>query len=160
MPKLGTGKKNLTVQELWEKMKNELSKKDPHDDWPSKGIVMTSPWNLEVHSYHEGCEEHETQLDFVRQDAIRPEDFKESSLPADLLAILKEDGYGEPLYPNVINASVSGATLEEAIEKMRVKLRLLEHGYILMDSYFYTHEILDDDNGAWMRDEEDGEEDW
>ena len=113
-------------------------KKDPHDDWPSKGIVLTSPWNLEVHSYHEGFEEHETQLDFVRQEAIRPEDFEESSLPAELLSILKEDGYEEPLYPNVINASVSGATLEEAIEKMRVKLRLLEHGYILMDTYFYT----------------------
>jgi uncharacterized protein Yka (UPF0111/DUF47 family) len=49
---------------------------------------MSSPWNLEVHSYAEPFEEHETQLEFVLQQAVREEDFDESAIPADLLEII------------------------------------------------------------------------
>lgn len=142
------------IKKLWETMENELRQKDEHGDWPCKSIVMRSPWNLEVHCYCEAFEDHETQLDFVRMDAVRPEDFDESSLPADLLAIVKEDSCGDRFYPNAVYASVSGDTLEEAIEKMRQKLRLLDYGYILMDEAFYNEEILDEDNGAWMLDDD------
>ncbi len=41
---------NACIRKLWQKMENELDKKDPHDDWPCKSVVMTSPWHLEVHS--------------------------------------------------------------------------------------------------------------
>lgn len=150
------------IKELWSAMENDLTQKDPHDDWPCKGIVMSSPWNLEVHSYAEAFEEHDIQLDFVLQDAVRKEDFDESAIPADLLEIIREDGYDET-YPNVVNARVSGDSLEDAIAKMRRKLRLLDYGYILMDWSFYQNEILHEENGAWMLDDEDDDDeddDW
>ena len=146
------------IKELWDAMENDLTQKDPHDDWPSKGILMSSPWNLEVHSYAEPFEEHETQLEFVLQQAVREEDFDESAIPADLLEIIKSEAYDET-YPNVIPAAVSGESLEDAIAKMRQKLRLLDYGYILMDWSFYSNEILDEDNGSWMLDDDDDDED-
>ena len=130
---------NEKIEKLWKRMADELREKDPHDDWPCKGIVMVEPWYLEVHAYPEAFEEHETQLDFVREKAIRPEDFDETSLPPELLAIVKGEE-DEEWYPNHVCAAVSGATLEEAIEKMRLKLRLLDYGYILMDGPFYREE--------------------
>ena len=150
---------NDKIEKLWKQMAKDLEEKDPHDDWPYKGIVMVEPWYLEVHAYPEACEEHETQLEFFRQEAIRPEDFDESSLPPELLAIVKEEGEDDEWYPNHVSAAVSGATLEEAIEKMRLKLRLLDYGYILMDAPFYHEEILGEDNGAWLLDDDDDDGD-
>ena len=149
-----------TIKNLWKEMEHDLEQKDPHDDWPLKAIVMTSPWSLAVHALPDADDEHETQMQFVLQDAVRKEDFDESSLPADLLEIIKKDGY-DATYPNVVEAYVSGATLEEAIAKMRQKLRLLDPGYILMDWHYYSNNILDEENGSWMLDdEEDDEDDW
>lgn len=145
------------IEKLWKEMARELRKKDPHDDWPCKGIVMHSPWTLQVHAYPEAFEDHETVLDFVREKAVRPEEFDGSSLPPELLAIVKEECPGEKYYPNAVFAETSGKTLEEAIGKMRLKLRLLDYGYILMDQPFYEAEILDDENGAWMLEEDDDE---
>ena len=140
-------------------MNEELSKKDPHGDWPCKTIVMTEPWTLSVVSNHEGFEEHESFMAFVRHKAIRKEDFNESSLPSDLRDFVKkykDDEY----YPNIVEAITSGDSLEEAIEDMRKKLRLLDYGYILMDDYFYRNNILDRNNGGWMiDDDEDDDED-
>ena len=149
---------NDKIKKLWKRMADELSEKDPHDDWPYKGIVMVEPWCLEVHAYPEAFEEHETQLDFVREKAIRPEDFDETSLPPELLAIVKGEE-DEEWYPNHVTAMVSGATLEEAIEKMRLKLRLLDYGYILMDGPFYREEFLDENNGGWLLDDDDDDDD-
>ena len=146
------------IKELWSAMENDLIQKDPHDDWPCKGIVMSEPWTLQVHSYAEPFEEHDTQLDFVLQEAVRKEDFDESSIPADLLEIIRNEAY-EETYPNVVNAVVSGDSLEDAIAKMRQKLRLLDYGYILMDWSFYKNEILDEENGSWMLDDDD-DDDW
>ena len=150
------------IKKLWKKMEDELAKLDPHDDWPEKSIVMRSPWHLEIHSYHEAWDEHESVLDFVRREAIRKVDFDESSLPPELLKYAKEEILydDDKTYPNIISATASGDTLEEAIEEMRKKLHLLEHGYILMDTYFYREELLDEDNGSWMLedDEEDDDE--
>ena len=142
------------IKKRWKAMEMDLRQKDNNSDWPCKGIVMVSPWDLQIHSYAEAFEEHETTLNFVLQTAVRKEDFDESAIPADLLEIIKKDSY---FYPNVV---VYGSnTLEEAIEKMRQKLRLLEYGYILMDDSFYRNEILDEDNGSWMLDE-DEDDDW
>ncbi len=149
------------IKKLWKKMEDELAKLDPHDDWPEKSIVMRSPWHLEIHSYHEAWDEHETVLDFVRREAIRKEDFDESSLPPELLKYAKEEILydDDKTYPNIISATASGDTLEEAIEEMRKKLHLLEHGYILMDTYFYREELLDEDNGSWMLEDDDEDDD-
>ena len=151
------------IKKLWKAMEMDLRQKDNHSDWQCKGIVMVSPWDLQIHSYAEAFEEHETTLDFVLQTAVRKEDFDESAIPADLLEIIKKDSY---FYPNVVEAGVYGSnTLEEAIEKMRQKLRLLEYGYILMDDSFYRNEILDDDDydddddDDWLFDDEDDEDD-
>ena len=138
------------IEKLWKAMKMDLSQKDNHSDWPCKGIVMVSPWKLQILCYTNACEEHETGLAFVLQNAVRKEDFDESAIPTDLLEIIKKDSHEEPYYPNIVEACVSGNSLEEAIEKMRQKLRLLEYGYILMDEYCYFNEILDKDNGSWM----------
>ena len=129
------------IKKLWKKMEDELAKLDPHDDWPEKSIVMRSPWHLEIHSYHEAWDEHETVLDFVRREAIRKEDFDESSLPPELLKYAKAEILydDDKTYPNIISATASGDTLEEAIEEMRKKLHLLEDGYILMDTYSPRH---------------------
>ena len=148
-----------TIKKLWKEMDEDLKQKDPHRDWPLKTIVMTSPWSLAVHALPDADDEHETQMQFVLQDAVRKEDFDESSLPADLLEIIKKDGY-DATYPNVVAAEVSGATLEEAIAKMHQKLRLLDHGYILMDWHYYSNNILDEENGSWMLDDEEDEDDW
>lgn len=153
---------NEKIKKLWERMEKELEEKDEFDrDWPPKGIVMCSPWTLQVHAYlypEDGTEEHETVLHFVRREAIRPEDFDEASLPPELLAIVKEESCDESSYPNAVFAETSGDTLEEAIEKMRLKLRLLDYGYILMDEYYYKENILDENNGAWLL-EDDGDGD-
>ena len=125
------------IEKLWEAMVNDLDQKDPHGDWPAKKIVMTQPFQLRVVSLHEGFEKHESFCNFVRQEAIRKEDFDESSLPPDLLEYVKEyDSEYDNNYPNIIEAIAYGDTLEEAIEDMRKKLCLLDYGYILMDDYF------------------------
>ena len=150
-----------TIKNLWEEMENDLNEKDSWDDLPYKDIVMVKPWTLAVRANLEPESDHETQLDFVREEAVRKEDFDESSLPADLLEIIKKEG-PKSLYPNMVESFVSGDTLEEAIAKMRQKLRVLDYGYILMDWNYYSEHILDDDNGSWMLDddEEEEEEDW
>ena len=145
------------IRKLWERMEKDLEEKDPDDDWPPKGIVMCSPWTLQVHAYlypEDGTEEHETLLHFVRREAVRPEDFDEASLPPELLEIVKAESCDESSYPNAVFAETSGDTLEEAIAKMRLKLRLLDYGYILMDEYYYKENILDEDNGGWMLDDD------
>lgn len=147
------------IETLWKKMNKELSKMDPHGDWPCKTIVMTEPWTLRVVSNHEGFEEHESFMAFVRQNAIRKEDFDESSLPPDLRDFVKKYEDDDEYYPNIVEAIASGDTLEEAIEDMCKKLRLLDYGYILMDDYFYRNNILDRNNGGWMIDD-DGDDDF
>ena len=150
------------IKKLWEKMERELAKLDPNGDWPSKQIVMTSPWELRIVSLHEGIEEHESFLSFVRKEAIRKEDFDESTLPPDLREYVKKydrDYYDLEIYPNIIDAVAEGDTLEEAIADMCKKLRLLKYGYILMDDYFYRNEMLDEDNGGWMLDNDDDDDD-
>lgn len=162
---------NSQIKTLWEEMVAELKQKDPHGDWPSKKIVMRlaepfyfpgddddppkkiekpEPWILEIHSYSFYEEEHETVLEFVREKAVKAKDFDENSIPPELLEIIKDDCTGDDDYPNGVFAKVAGKTLEEAIAKMRQKLQLLDHGYILMDWYFYRTHILNKHNGKWM----------
>lgn len=118
---------------------------------------MTSPWTLKVHA----LDERETQLDFFRETPVDKEDFDESSLPPELLALVKANKSAS-IYPNIVEAEVSGETLEEAIEKMRLKLRLLDYGYILLDFATYEDEFLegddDDDDGFEGIDDDDFEE--
>ena len=147
-----------TIKNLWEEMENDLNEKDSWDDLPYKDIVMVKPWTLVVRANLEPESDHETQLDFVREEAVRKEDFDESAIPADLLEIIKKEGV-ESLYPNMVESSVSGNTLEEAIAKMRQKLRLLDYGYILMDWHYYCNNILDEDNGSWILDDDDDDDD-
>ena len=104
---------------------------------------MTSPWTLKVHA----LDERETQLDFFRETPVDKEDFDESSLPPELLDLVKANKSAS-IYPNIVEAEVSGETLEEAIEKMRLKLRLLDYGYILLDWENYQDDYLSgDDDG-------------
>ena len=147
-----------TIKNLWEEMENDLNEKDSWDDLPYKDIVMIKPWTLVVSANLEPDSDHETQLIFVREEAVRKEDFDESAIPADLLEIIKKEGE-ENLYPNMVESSVSGDTLEEAIAKMRQKLRLLDYGYILMDWHYYCNNILDEDNGSWILDDDDDDDD-
>ncbi|NMA18993.1 MAG: hypothetical protein GX927_00300 [Lentisphaerae bacterium] len=147
---------NDEIQKLWDEMKDELNEKDPYSDWPYKCIVMRYPWCLQVVSCHEGFEEHESFMQFVREKAIRKEDFDESSLPLppDLLKVVKFFGGKDSFYPNIIEAVALGDTLEEAIANMRKMFCLFDCGYILMDDYFYREKILDENNGGWMLDED------
>lgn len=147
------------IKNLWTEMENDLNEKDSWDDLPEKSIVMVKPWELTVHAFLESDSDHETQLYFVLEEAVRKEDFDESAIPEDLLEIIKKEG-DESLYPNMVESSVSGDTLEEAIAKMRQKLRLLDYGYILMDWSYYSSEILSEENGSWLlEDEEDDDDD-
>lgn len=102
---------------------------------------MTSPWTLKVHALNE----RETQLDFFRETPVDKEDFDESSLPPELLDLVKANK-SAGIYPNIVEAEVSGETLEEAIEKMRLKLRLLDYGYILLDWEHYQDDYLSGDD--------------
>lgn len=143
------------IETLWQEMADELRSKDTMRH-PQKGIVMTSPWTLKVHAFDE-CE---TQLDFFRETPVDKEDFDESSLPPELLALVKANKSAS-IYPNFVEAEVSGETLEEAIEKMRLKLRLLDYGYILLDFETYADEFLagngDDDEIVIELDDDDFE---
>lgn len=104
---------------------------------------MTYPWDLMVHAQ----DERETQLDFFRETPVDKEDFDESTLPPELLDLVKANKSAS-IYPNIVEAEVSGETLEEAIEKMRLKLRLLDYGYILLDWEHYQDDYLSgDDDG-------------
>ena len=145
------------IKNLWTEMENDLNEKDSWDDLPEKSIVMVKPWELTVHAFLESDSDHETQLDFVLEEAVRKEDFDESAIPEDLLEIIKKDGH-EYLYPNVVDSFVAGDTLEEAIAQMRQKLRLLDYGYILMDWSYYSSEILSEENGSWLLEEDDDED--
>ena len=130
------------IETLWQEMADELRSKDTMRH-PQKKIVMTSPWKLAVHA----LDERETQLDFFRETPVDKEDFDESSLPPELLALVKANKSAS-IYPNIVEAEVSGETLEEAIEKMRLKLRLLDYGYILLDWEHYQDDYLSgDDDG-------------
>ena len=152
------------IETLWQEMANELRSKDTMRH-PQKEIVMTSPWKLAVHA----LDERETQLDFFREKPVDKEDFDESSLPPELLDLVKanksasiypNDESSLPpellalmkaskrasTYPNIVEAEVSGETLEEAIEKMRLKLRLLDYGYILLDWEHYHDDYLSGDD--------------
>ena len=68
------------IEKLWKAMEMDLRQKDNHSDWPYKGIVMVSPWKLQILCYTNACEEHETGLAFVLQNAVRKEDFDESTV--------------------------------------------------------------------------------
>lgn len=144
------------IETLWQEMADELRSKDTMRR-PQKEIVMTSPWTLKVHA----LDERETQLDFFRETPVDKEDFDESSLPPELLDLVKANK-SAGIYPNIVEAEVSGETLEEAIEKMRLKLRLLDYGYILLDFATYEDEFLegddDDDDGFEGIDDDDFEE--
>ena len=146
------------IETLWQEMANELRSKDTMRH-PQKEIVMTSPWKLAVHA----LDERETQLDFFREKPVDKEDFDESSLPPELLALMKASKRAST-YPNIVEAEVSGETLEEAIEKMRLKLRLLDYGYILLDFANYYEDVFlagdddDDDDGFEGIDDDDIEE--
>lgn len=128
------------IETLWREMAGELREKDTMG-YPQKEIVMTSPWKLAVHA----LDERETQLDFFREKPVDKEDFDESSLPPELLALVKANKSAS-IYPNIVEAEVSGETLEEAIEKMRLKLRLLDYGYILLDWEHYQDDYLSGDD--------------
>ena len=128
------------IKTLWQEMADELRSKDMMG-YPQKEIVMTSPWTLKVHALNE----RETQLDFFRETPVDKEDFDESSLPPELLALVKANKSAS-IYPNIVEAEVSGETLEEAIEKMRLKLRLLDYGYILLDWEHYQDDYLSGDD--------------
>lgn len=130
------------IKTLWREMAGELRSKDTMG-YPQKEIVMTSPWKLAVYA----LDERETQLDFFREKPVDKEDFDESSLPPELLDLVKANKSAR-IYPNIVEAEVSGETLEEAIEKMRLKLRLLDYGYILLDWEHYQDDYLSgDDDG-------------
>ena len=130
------------IEALWREMAGELRIKDMMG-YPQKEIVMTSPWTLKVYALNE----RETQLDFFRETPVDKEDFDESSLPPELLDLVKANK-SAGIYPNIVEAEVSGETLEEAIEKMRLKLRLLDYGYILLDWEHYQDNYLSgDDDG-------------
>lgn len=144
------------IETLWQEMEDELREKDTTGR-PQK-IVMISPWTLKVHA----LDERETQLDLVRETPVDKEDFDESSLPPELLALVKENESAS-FYPNFVEAEGSGETLEEAIEKMRLKLRLLDYGYILLDFENYYEDVFlagddDDDDGFEGIDDDDIEE--
>lgn len=146
--------KNIETQ--WQEMEDELREKDTTGR-PQK-IVMISPWTLKVHA----LDERETQLDLVRETPVDKEDFDESSLPPELLDLVKENESAS-FYPNFVEAEGSGETLEEAIEKMRLKLRLLDYGYILLDFENYYEDVFlagddDDDDGFEGIDDDDIEE--
>ena len=128
------------IETLWQEMEDELREKDTTGR-PQK-IVMISPWTLKVHA----LDERETQLDLVRETPVDKEDFDESSLPPELLDLVKENESAS-FYPNFVEAEGSGETLEEAIEKMRLKLRLLDYGYILLDFATYEAEFLAENDG-------------
>lgn len=128
------------IETLWREMAGELREKDTMG-YPQKEIVMTSPWKLAVHA----LDERETQLDFFREKPVDKEDFDESSLPPELLDLVKANKSAS-IYPNIVEAEVSGETLEEAIEKMRLKLRLLDYGYILLDWEHYQDDYLSGDD--------------
>ncbi|MBR3707801.1 MAG: hypothetical protein IKM17_02175 [Lentisphaeria bacterium] len=128
------------IETLWREMAGELRSKDMMG-YPQKEIVMTSPWTLKVHALNE----RETQLDFFRETPVDKEDFDESSLPPELLDLVKANK-SAGIYPNIVEAEVSGETLEEAIEKMRLKLRLLDYGYILLDWEHYQDNYLSGDD--------------
>ena len=145
------------IETLWREMAGELRSKDMMG-YPQKEIVMTSPWTLKVHALNE----RETQLDFFRETPVDKEDFDESSLPPELLDLVKANK-SAGIYPNIVEAEVSGETLEEAIEKMRLKLRLLDYGYILLDFESYYEDVFlagddDDDDGFEGIDDDDIEE--
>ena len=127
------------IETLWREMAGELREKDTTGR-PQK-IVMISPWTLKVHA----LDERETQLDLVRETPVDKEDFDESSLPPELLDLVKANK-SAGIYPNIVEAEVSGETLEEAIEKMRLKLRLLDYGYILLDWEHYQDDYLSGDD--------------
>ena len=130
------------IETLWQEMADELRSKDTMRH-PQKKIVMTSPWKLAVHA----LDERETQLDFFRETPVDNEDFDECSLPPEMLALVKANKSAS-IYPNIVEAEVSGETLDEAIEKMRLKLRLLDYGYILLDWEHYQDDYLSgDDDG-------------
>lgn len=128
------------IETLWREMAGELREKDTMG-YPQKEIVMTSPWKLAVYA----LDERETQLDFFREKPVDKEDFDESSLPPELLDLVKANKSAS-IYPNIVEAKVSGETLEEAIEKMRLKLRLLDYGYILLDWEHYQDDYLSGDD--------------
>lgn len=144
------------IETLWQEMEDELREKDTTGR-PQK-IVMISPWTLKVHA----LDERETQLDLVRETPVDKEDFDESSLPPELLDLVKENESAS-FYPNFVEAESDGETLEEAIEKMRLKLRLLDYGYILLDFENYYEDVFlagddDDDDGFEGIDDDDIEE--
>lgn len=145
------------IETLWQEMEDELREKDTTGR-PQK-IVMISPWTLKVHA----LDERETQLDLVRETPVDKEDFDESSLPPELLDLVKENESAS-FYPNFVEAEGDGETLEEAIEKMRLKLRLLDYGYILLDFANYYEDVFlagdddDDDDGFEGIDDDDIEE--
>ena len=107
-------------------------------------IIMTSPWKLEIYSWDsEDDLDSKYKLFFVREHPVDPKSFDEKSVPENLLEFLKKDCPEKRFRYNVVNSIAKGKTPEEAIEKMRQKLRLLENGFILMTIDFYEDDIFE-----------------
>ena len=132
------------LKKLWKKMVSELNLYNKSEDSSPCKIIMTSPWKLEIYSWDsEDDLDSKYKLFFVREHPVDPKCFDETSVPENLLEFFKKDCPEKRFRYNVVNSIAKGKTPEEAIEKMRQKLRLLENGFILMEIGFYEDDIFE-----------------
>ena len=132
------------LEKLWKKMVSELNLYNKSEDSSPCKIIMTSPWKLEIYSWDsEDDLDSKYKLFFVREHPVDPKCFDETSVPENLLEFFKKDCPEKRFRYNVVNSIAKGKTPEEAIEKMRQKLRLLENGFILMTIDFYEDDIFE-----------------
>lgn len=125
-------------------MVSELNLYNKSEDSSPCKIIMTSPWKLEIYSWDsEDDLDSKYKLFFVREHPVNPKSFDETSVPENVLEFLKKDCPEKRFRYNVVNSIAKGKTPEEAIEKMRQKLRLLENGFILMTIDFYEDDIFE-----------------
>ena len=132
------------LEKLWKKMVSELNAYNKSEYSSPCKIIMTSPWKLEIYSWDsEDDLDSKYKLFFVREHPVNPKSFDETSVPENVLEFLKKDCPEKRFRYNVVNSIAKGKTPEEAIEKMRQKLRLLENGFILMTIDFYEDDIFE-----------------
>ena len=138
------------IKKLILAMNKEFRENDPYDDCPDKDLAINyyenpwgdNYWQVRCYAVGNGITSDSSIIEMVREEPVDQKDFDESSMPPELIQLLKDEVVGGNMdeYPNVIEGYSTGATLEEAINNMRKKLQLFQYGYAFMDMTYYKEE--------------------
>ncbi|MBO7330147.1 MAG: hypothetical protein J6W00_15410 [Lentisphaeria bacterium] len=138
------------IKKLILAMNKDFEENDSFDDCPNKDLAINyidnpwgaNYWRVKCYAVDNGITSDSSTIEMVRLEPVDQKDFDESSMPRELIQLLKDEVVDGNMskYPNVIEGYSTGETLEEAINNMRKKLQLFQYGYAFMDMTYYQEE--------------------